>query len=58
LGALGHPDAAEVVVDFKGQEVAYDFGELDEVVPAYATTVPKVRGSEDPAVVIPLVTQR
>jgi ATP-dependent exoDNAse (exonuclease V) alpha subunit len=30
--------------------VAYDLGELDEVVPAYATTVHKAQGSEDPAV--------
>ncbi len=51
------PDAAEVVIDFEGREVAYDFGELDEVVPAYATTVHKAQGSEYPAVVIPLVTQ-
>ena len=46
-----------MVVDFEGREVAYDFGELDELVPAYATTVHKVQGSEYPAVVIPLVTQ-
>jgi exodeoxyribonuclease V alpha subunit len=51
------PDAAEVVIDFEGREVAYDYGELDEVVPAYATTVHKAQGSEYPAVVIPLVTQ-
>ena len=36
---------------------ASDVSELDELVPAYATTVPKAQGSEDPAVVIPLVTQ-
>jgi exodeoxyribonuclease V alpha subunit len=45
------------VIDFEGREVAYDVGELDEVVPAYATTVHKAQGSEYPAVVIPLVTQ-
>ena len=37
--------------------MAYDVGELDEVVTAYATRVPRAQGSEDPAVVIPLVTQ-
>jgi exodeoxyribonuclease V alpha subunit len=42
---------------FEGREVAYDFGELDAIVPAYATTVHKAQGSEDPAVVVPLVTQ-
>ena len=45
------------MIDFEGREVAYDYGELDEVVPAYATTVHKAEGSEYPAVVIPLVTQ-
>ncbi len=44
-------------MDFEGREVAYDFGELDAAVPAYATTVHKAQGSEYPAVVIPLVTQ-
>jgi exodeoxyribonuclease V alpha subunit len=46
-----------VVVGFEGREVAYDVGELDAIVPAYATTVHKAQGSEDPAVVVPLVTQ-
>ena len=35
----------------------YDFGELDELVLAYATTVHKAQGSEYPAVVIPVTTQ-
>ena len=51
------PEQGEVVIDFEGREVAYDIGELDEVVPAYATTVHKAQGSEYSAVVIPLVTQ-
>ncbi len=51
------PEQGEVVVDFEGREVAYDFGELDELAPAYATTVHKAQGSEYPAVVVPLVTQ-
>jgi exodeoxyribonuclease V alpha subunit len=50
-------DAQEVGVDFDGRLVAYDFGELDEVMPAYATTIHKSQGSEYPAVVIPLSTQ-
>ena len=37
--------------------VAYGFGELDELVLAYATTIHKSQGSEYPAVVIPLTTQ-
>src|SRR4051794_39942417 len=51
------PDEGELVVDFEGREVAYDFGELDALVLAYATTVHKAQGSEYPAVVIPLTTQ-
>ena len=35
----------------------YCFGELDELVLAYATTIHKSQGSEYPAVVIPLSTQ-
>jgi exodeoxyribonuclease V alpha subunit len=33
------------------------FGELDELVLAYATNIHKSQGSEYPAVVIPLATQ-
>ena len=44
-------------VDFDGREVIYGFGELDELVLAYATTIHKSQGSEYPAVVIPLTTQ-
>jgi exodeoxyribonuclease V alpha subunit len=51
------PDAQEVVIDFDDRPVTYDFGELDEVSPAYATTIHKAQGSEYPAVVIPLTTQ-
>ena len=51
------PDEGELVVDFEGREVAYDFGLLDALVLAYATTVHKAQGSEYPAVVIPLTTQ-
>jgi exodeoxyribonuclease V alpha subunit len=50
-------DAQEIVIDFDARRVTYDFGELDEVSPAYATTIHKAQGSEYPAVVIPLATQ-
>jgi hypothetical protein len=50
-------EAGELVVDFDGREVRYDFGELDELVLAYATTIHKAQGSEYPAVVIPVTTQ-
>src|SRR5215213_2852763 len=51
------PEEGELAVDFEGREVVYGFGELDELVLAYATTVHKSQGSEYPAVVIPLTTQ-
>ena len=50
-------EAGELVAEFDGREVAYGFGELDELVLAYAATIHKSQGSEYPAVVIPLTTQ-
>ena len=49
-------DAGELTFDFDGRDVVYGFGELDELVLAYATTIHKSQGSEFPAVVIPLTT--
>jgi exodeoxyribonuclease V alpha subunit len=59
LGMVDRIDDEEqaVVVDFEGREVIYPFGELDTLVPAFATTIHKSQGSEYPAVVIPVVTQ-
>ena len=37
--------------------VVYDFGECDEIVLAYATTIHKSQGSEYPVVIIPLMMQ-
>ena len=51
------PDEGELTVAFDGRAVVYGFGELDELVLAYATTIHKSQGSEYPAVVIPLTTQ-
>ena len=51
------PEASEMLIEFDGRPVTYGFGELDEIVLAYATTVHKSQGSEYPAVVIPLTTQ-
>ena len=47
----------EVLVDFEGRQVSYEFAELDELALAFACTIHKGQGSEYPAVVIPLHTQ-
>src|SRR3954451_12993096 len=59
LGIVRRIDLEEsaLVTTFDGREVAYGFGELDELVLAYATTIHKSQGSEFQAVVIPLTTQ-
>ena len=59
LGIVGgiDPEEGTLTVLFEGREVEYGFGELDELVLAYATTIHKAQGSEYPAVVIPLSTQ-
>jgi exodeoxyribonuclease V alpha subunit len=61
-GDIGYIDdvdnnAGEIVASFDGRSVTYGFGELDTLVPAYATTIHKSQGSEYPAVVIPMLTQ-
>ena len=56
ITAVDMEDAA-LTVSFEGREVEYGFGELDELVLAYATTIHKAQGSEYPVVVIPLATQ-
>jgi exodeoxyribonuclease V alpha subunit len=59
LGVVSRIDVeeGELTVDCDGREVIYGFGELDELVLAYATTIHKSQGSEYPAVVIPLSAQ-
>ena len=50
-------EEGELDVDFDGRPITYGFGELDELVLTYATTIHKSQGSEYPAVAIPLSTQ-
>jgi exodeoxyribonuclease V alpha subunit len=60
LGIVSRIDIEEreLTVDFDGREVICGFAELDKLMLAYATTIHKSQGSEYPAVVIPLTTQR
>jgi exodeoxyribonuclease V alpha subunit len=52
------PVEREVTIRFDQREVAYDFGELDEVSLAYAITIHKSQGSEFPVVVVPVAMQQ
>lgn len=52
------PEERELRVDFDGRSVTYDFGELDEIDPAFAITVHKSQGSEFPCVIIPVAMEQ
>jgi len=47
----------EIIVDYDGRRVSYEYPELDEIVMAYAISVHKSQGSEYPVVVMPILTQ-
>jgi exodeoxyribonuclease V alpha subunit len=59
IGRITALDAVdqELTVEYEARPVTYDFGELDELMLAYAISVHKSQGSEYPAVIIPLHTQ-
>ncbi|NTW53490.1 MAG: ATP-dependent RecD-like DNA helicase [Chlorobaculum sp.] len=50
-------EAETLTARFDHHRVEYDFGDLDEMSLAYATSIHKSQGSEYPAVVIPLAMQ-
>ncbi|MEV7466393.1 ATP-dependent RecD-like DNA helicase [Streptomyces kronopolitis] len=54
--ALDQDEQRLTVRTDEGEEVAYDFDELDELAHAYAVTIHRSQGSEYPAVVIPVTT--
>lgn len=49
-------DEQELLVDFDGKDVVYEFSELDEITLAYAVSIHKYQGSECPCVVMPIHT--
>ena len=49
------PEDRMLTVCFDGRSVAYESSELDELSPAYATTIHKAQGSEYPVVVMPVL---
>ena len=59
VGYVRHiePETQEMIIEFDGKPVEYQFGELDEVALAYAVSIHKSQGSEYPAVVIPIMMQ-
>lgn len=52
-----NPDDREIIINFEGRLITYDFDELDEVTLAYATTIHKSQGSEYRCVILPITTQ-
>ena len=59
LGIIHRIDTTEqeVIVQFEGREVCYDYADLNELSLAWAVTIHKSQGSEYPVVLLPLYMQ-
>jgi exodeoxyribonuclease V alpha subunit len=56
VSAIDPVEQTLTVVTDEDEAIDYDFGELDELVHAYAVTVHRSQGSEYPCVVVPVTT--
>jgi exodeoxyribonuclease V alpha subunit len=58
IGRIRHIDHVdqELLVDFDGVDVPYEFQDLDELTTAYAVSIHKYQGSECPCIVMPVHT--
>ena len=50
-------EEAKIMVNMDGNQIPYEFSDLDELILAYAISVHKSQGSEYPVVVLPMLTQ-
>jgi exodeoxyribonuclease V alpha subunit len=57
IGTISHIDSENqtITVNIDGNDIVYEYADLDELVLAYAVSIHKSQGSEYPAIVIPLV---
>ena len=47
----------EIIVDYDGRTISYEYSEIDEIVMAYAISAHKSQGNEYPVIVMPILTQ-
>jgi len=53
---LGDHVEKEVIINFDGRDVVYDYADLNELTLAWASSIHKSQGSEYPVVILPLYT--
>ncbi len=55
IKAIDHTEK-EVIINFDGRDVVYDYADLNELTLAWASSIHKSHGSEYPVVILPLYT--